>query len=129
MSVQRITQILEGATFNTTVNEFDFHDGATATGNGLDLPLAGKNKVFVFLTGLCTSRTVTFKGIDNDGNLYNVVGLKLGDLTFPLAISTTGINEVWLFDDIQGFKYLRMVITAIGGTAPNNTLSIKGVYA
>ena len=130
MSVQRITEILENASFNTssTMSSFDFHLGATTTGNGNDLPLVGKNKIFVFITGLCTSRTLQFKGIDNDGNVYDIVGVKLGDVTFPLAISTTGINECWLFDDVQGFKYLRMIINAIGGSAPNNTLTVKGVY-
>jgi hypothetical protein len=136
MSVQRITEILENSTINTFgigangKNSHTFHLDATAVSNGTDYTnSSNRNSVMIFIQGTSATQTVLFQGLDADGVVYDLVGVKQEDVTFnTFAISTTGKDECWLIQNIFGFTKIRMRISVITGTAPNNKLTVKGVF-
>lgn len=136
MSVARITEILEKSTINTTGNGGTngnlhvFHLDATAVADGIDyINSSNRNSVMIFIQGTSATQTVLFQGLDSDGVVYDLVGVKQEDVTFnTFQVSTTGKDECWLIQNIFGFAKIRMRISVITGTAPNNKLTVKGVF-
>lgn len=103
--------------------EVIFQNAVTEMGSGTDIAVNGYYTLNIFITGTSTSRTIVFKGIDQDGNAYDLIGYKIGDTNYTGAISTSGSNESWIFGDIQNFKYIRIGISAIAG----GNCTIKGI--
>jgi hypothetical protein len=103
--------------------EIIFQDTVTETGNGSDITVNGYYTLNIFISGTSTSRTITFKGLDQDENIYDLIGYKIGDTEYTGAITTNGNSESWIFSDIQNFKYIRFPISAISG----GNCTIKGI--
>lgn len=136
MSVGRITEILENSSINTSGvggsnrNTHVFHLNATAVADGTDyINSSNRNSVMIFIQGTSATQTVLFQGLDADGVVYDLVGVKQEDITFnTFQVSTTGKDECWLIQNIFGFAKIRMRISVITGVAPNNKLTVKGVF-
>jgi hypothetical protein len=103
--------------------EVVFHDESIIAGNGVDIEIIENSNLTIFISGTSTSRNISFKLIDFDGNVYDVVGFKNGDVNFSYNIFTTGNSESWNFENIKGFKYFRVVINSLAG----GNVTVKGV--
>lgn len=96
----------------------------TATVNGAGVSLAGfEGAMFVFdmgvFTGTSPTATVQFQESDDDSTYTVIAAADLGSGVLPVAISTATDNAV-LKDTYVGSKpYVRIAITAIGGTSPS----------
>lgn len=91
-----------------------FQDSATTTGIGKLLYSNRNDNCTIFITGTSTSRTIQFEGIDNEGNVFPIQGVRLSDYT--KATLTTGTNEAWTIDisNVVGFQV--HITTIAGGT-------------
>jgi hypothetical protein len=101
--------------------EHVFQNAATGTGVGTEFAVGVNKSLAVFISGTSTSRTVQFKGKDIDGNVYDLVGVKLGDTTFTMAISTTE-ETAYYFENIEGFTSLYINLSAVAG----GNVTVKG---
>jgi hypothetical protein len=93
-------------------NEWIFHDKTTTPQNGTEFMPNYADQMTIFITGTSTSRTIEFKGSDEDGNWYSIPAFKNPD--FTLASSTTGNNEAWIVD-LTGWVSVNVNVTAIDG--------------
>lgn len=99
-----------------------FHDTETSTSNGTQLNINSEKSLTIFTSGTSTSRTLEFKGKDIDDNIYDIVGVKINDTNFITSINTTNINEVWYFENIEGYTAIYINISAIAG----GNVTVKG---
>lgn len=94
------------------IKQWTFHNGTTTAKDGIEMTVNRADQMTVFITGTSTSRTIEFKGADDNGNWYSIPAFKEPD--FTLASSTTGNNEAWTIDLTKWVK-VNINVTAVSG--------------
>lgn len=102
-------------------SSFVFQDAATAAGDGAVYDVAQSDELIVVeIFGTATTRSVTFYGINSNGDAIQIKGMNKA--TLDMANTTMSANpEFWSFD-VAGFTGVKMVITSLSG----GNLTIKG---
>jgi hypothetical protein len=103
--------------------EHTFHNASTEAGNGTPLQVGIFKTLTVEIYGSSdnTARTVTFYQKLFNGVLRPLSGIRTDVEASALALTTTGIGEVWQFD-ITGVNQVVMDLTSITG----GSVSVKG---
>jgi hypothetical protein len=101
-----------------------FHDAVTTNGNGNDLAFGGNisaNAILVIsISGTSAARTITFKGLDLNGNYVDILATNL--VSAATATSTAGVNNEQWRVNVSGLVGFRCVLTNIAG----GNLTVKG---
>jgi len=82
---------------NATNNHQYIQNASTSIGTGEFIPVKNASTLIISISGTSTSFTLLFQGALDDGNYFNIAGLKLADQS-TLASSTSLIGEAWQFD-------------------------------
>lgn len=94
--------------------DITFHDHATTAGEGTHFQTDTYTTLNVWTEGTASNHTIAFFEKDPFGHLKPIAGMR-SDVTNPaLAVSTTGIGEVWQFD-IIGKREIIMSLTSVSG--------------
>lgn len=111
----------------STIASCTFHNAATTAANGTEFTVASYKTLLVEIYWSVgnTARTVTFYAKSASGTLRPLIGIKEGDTSFTMALSTTGAGsttgECWEFE-ISCYESIIMDLTSITG----GTVSVKG---
>lgn len=98
-----------------------FHNAVAAAADGADLYVEGRSTLLVWINGSVanSARQVSFKSVDEDGNVYSIMGVRTSD--FATGTSTTNKGEEWQFD-VAGKYAVRMDLDSMTG----GTVTVKG---
>lgn len=89
-----------------------FHDGSSATGTGVILPVEEYRSLTIEIWGDSASRTIDFKGIGLSGSPASLTGVRTSD--FSTGTSTNGSGEIWQFD-VTGLEKVYFNLSAVSG--------------
>lgn len=102
---------------------FVFQDQATSSANGREwvveqelsnLAVFDSDVIVVDISGTATGSTVYFEvKVTPDSDYRAIAGVRSSD--FKLGTSTTGINEIWMFDIGSYYSFRCRVVDPTGG--------------
>lgn len=76
------------------------------------LSMIGRSKLLIEIHGTATAASVAFKFKGPGGGFYPLTGVRLTDYD---SGSTGGVNQVWLFETLEGIDDVQFEVSSVSG--------------